>query len=102
MALTNLGSTLDGLEDIFSGRQGSQAQGEATTAGPGDGGKAQSITRWLSVLTGAYEAVTGAGTENGPAPAPQASSSRPPGKPWLLWGGIALAVVAVFFLFKRR
>jgi LPXTG-motif cell wall-anchored protein len=98
-----LHTSLDGLEDIFSGRGGSQDQGTPSTAGPGDGGKSQTINRWLSVITGAYEAVTGAGTESGPAPAPQASSSTAPSQtPWMLYGGIALAVAALWFLFKGK
>jgi len=101
--MSALFSSLDGLEDIFSGHGGSQNQGTPSTAGPGDGGKNQTITRWLSAITGAYEAVTGAGTESGPAPAPQSNSSKAPSKtPWLLYAGIAVGVGLLFWLFKRK
>jgi LPXTG-motif cell wall-anchored protein len=90
------------VEDLFSGGGGSQNQGTPTTSGPGDGGKSGAITNWLSVLTGAYESVTGAGTQNGPAPAAQATPAVSKSTPWLLYGGVALAVVALLWLLKKR
>jgi len=95
-----LHATIDGLEDLFSGGGGSQNQGTPVTSGPGDGAKGNTINDWLSRITGAYESITGAGTKSGPAPATQATPAK--ATPWLLYGGIAVAVVALLWLLKKK
>jgi hypothetical protein len=85
--------------DLF-GAGGSSDQGEPTTAGAGDGAKGTAITNWLSTITGAYNAVTGAGTHGGPAVAPQV---KKPTTNYLLIGGIVLAVgLVLWFLTKKH
>jgi hypothetical protein len=86
--------------DIFSGNHGSQAQGDPSSAGAGDGVKAQQITDFLSSITGVYEAVTGQGEAGSPAPAPQAV--KPGGPNYLLIGGVVIAVLALFLFLKKR
>lgn len=85
--------------DLFGGG-GSHNQGTPTTAGAGDGGKATTINDWLSRITGAYAAVTGAGTQNGPAPAPAAQ--QPQKSNTALYVGLAVAGLLVAFLFLRK
>lgn len=85
--------------DLF-GNGGSSIQGTPTTAGAGDGAKGNSITDWLSRITGAYNAVTGQGTIGGPAPN-RAANPKPNNT--ALYIGLAVAgVVLVFLLMRRR
>lgn len=86
------------FNDLFGGG-GSHNQGEATSDGAGDGAKGRQILDFLSEITGAYDAITGSGENGGPAPATQVAK---PAMNYLLIGGLALAAVALLFLFKRK
>jgi hypothetical protein len=86
--------------DLFGGG-GSHAQGTPSTAGASDGGKATVINDWLGRITGAYNAVTGAGTRGGPAPAPAAV--MPQKSNTALYVGLAVAgLIVAFLLFRKR
>jgi len=92
--------SLGGLEDVFSGNQGSQSQGDPSSAGAGDGDKSIAITNYLAAITGVYEAVTGSGHPAGPAPAAQ--TVKPGGPNFLIIGGIVAGLLVLFFLLKRK
>ena len=85
---------------MFGGRGGYQGNGTATVGGAGDGRKGNAIRDWLGRVTGAYEAVTGQGTNDGPAPAANKVLPAPPN--YALWIGIAVAVLVVGLLFFKR
>ena len=87
------------LEDLF-GRGGSHNQGTPASDNPGDGAKGQAITDWLGRITGAYNAVIGAGTPKGPAPA--ASKLTETKSNTALYVGIGLAVAVVLFVVLRK
>lgn len=88
------------ITDIFSGNGGSQAQGPATTAGAGDGGKKDAIDAWLGRITGVYSAVTGAGQKGGPAPSAAQAPAKTNFVPYAI-GGVVL-VGLLWFLFKKK
>lgn len=87
------------LEDLF-GRGGSSNQGTPASSNPSDGSRSSQITDWLGRLTGAYNAVIGAGTPGGPAPAP--AKLTEPKSNTALYVGIAAVVVLVAFLFLKK
>lgn len=86
--------------DLF-GNGGSGNQGEPASTGAGDGEKGRQITDYLSLITGAYQTITGQGKPAGPAPA--ASKLTETKSNTTLYIGLAVAgLLLAFLLFKKR
>jgi hypothetical protein len=85
--------------DLFGGG-GSHNQGTPSSDNPGDGAKGDRITDWLGRITGAYNAVIGAGSPRGPAPAPARLTDTKSNI--ALYVGLAVAAALLVFLLVRR
>ena len=75
--------------DLFTGKS-SGNQGVPTTSTPGEGQNGDEVLKYLGVITGAYQTITGQGNPGGPAPGSSVQTApKTQDKTWIYIAGAA-------------